>query len=183
MAQVDNVHQALLSFSLWVRCGLKPSIQNVIELKRANPTGLKNPVLMFVVPRAMEHVVDRFVLEVVQAWDLLNTELRRQNLRSLGVSHKDYRHLKRIRNKLLAHRIENKLKTKRHEVWYKSRYGNYESVLALVERVAERVDSRIKRLEFTRKLYAKSHSANVVQAITQGDIQALLEALKKHGIY
>lgn len=183
MSQVGNAHQALLSFSLWVRCGLKASIQNVIELSRANPTGLKNPVLTFVVPRAMEHVVDRFVLEVVQAWELLNAELKRQKLRSLGVSHKDYRHLKRIRNKLLAHRIENRLKTKRHDVWYKSTYGNYESVLALVERVAERVDSRIQRLEFAGKLYAKSHSANVVQSITQGDIQALLEALKKHGIY
>lgn len=183
MSHVDNVHEALLSFSLWVRHGMKTSIQNVIELERTNPPGLKNPILTFVVPRAMEHVVDRLVLEVIQAWELLNEELRRQKLRSLGVSHKDYRHLKRIRNKLIAHRIENRLKTKRHKVWYKQTYGNYHSVLALVKRVAERVDSRIQQLKLAGKLNAKSTSARRVQGISQGDIQDLLEALKKQGIF
>jgi hypothetical protein len=176
-------HEALLSFALWVKHGLKPSIQNVIELQRANPLGIKNPVLTFVVPRAMNYVVERFVLEVVQAWELLNAELKRQGLRSLGVSHKDYCHLKRVRNKLVAHKIENSLKTKRHEAWYRRTYGNYDSVLALVERVAERVAARVERLEFAGKLYTKTTIAQGTQAITPSDIDALLDALKKRGIY
>ena len=120
-----NAEEALLSFALWVKFGLKQSIQNVVELKRANPPGIKNPVLTFVVPRVMNYVVERFVLEVCQAWELLSAQLKRKGLRSIGVSHKDYRHLKRIRNKLVAHKIENNLKTRRHEAWYKRTYGNY----------------------------------------------------------
>jgi hypothetical protein len=33
-----TTEEALLSFALWVEYGLRPSIKNVIELKRANPT-------------------------------------------------------------------------------------------------------------------------------------------------
>jgi len=178
-----SADEALVSFALWVRFGLKQSVQNVVELKRANPPGIQNPVLTFVVPRAMNYVVERFVLEVCQAWELLNAQLRRKGLRSIGVSHKDYRHLKRIRNKLVAHKIENNLKTRRHEAWYKRTYGNYESVLALVERAAERVAARVERLEQAGHLQAASVSAPSAPVITQADIAALIEALKKHGIY
>ena len=182
-SQVLSVHEALLSFALWVKCGLKPSVQNVVALKRANPPGIKNPVLTFVVPKAMNYVVERFVLEVVQAWEALNAELKRQGLRSLGINHKDYRHLKRIRNKLVAHKIENNLKTRRHEAWYKRTYGNFESVLSLIERAADRVAVRIERLESSGQLYAMTVSAKSVRVIKQHDIEALFAALKREGIY
>ena len=178
-----NAEEALLSFALWAKFGLKQSIQNVVELKRADLPGIKNPVLTFVVPRAMNYVVERFVLEICQAWELLNTQLERKGLRSIGVSHKDYRHLKRIRNKLVAHKIENNLKTRRHETWYKRTYGNYELVLALVQRAAERVAARVEQLEFAGHLQGASVSAPGAPVITQADITLLIEALKKHGIY
>jgi hypothetical protein len=174
---------ALASFALWVRFGFKQSIENVGELKRANRTGITNPVLTFVVPRAMNYVVERFVLEVVQAWELLNTEQKRRRLRPIGVSHKDYRHLKRIRNKLVAHKIENNLRTARHESWYKRTYGSYEAVLALVQRAAERVAGRVEQLEAKGHIRARRVSAPADPRITSEDISALLHALKQHGIY
>jgi len=183
MSSRASTDESLLSFSLWVRYGLKQAIDNVAELKRANPAGITNPVLRFVVPRAMDHVVERFVLEVVQAWELLNAFLKHRGLRTLGVSHKDYRHLKRIRNKLVAHKIENSLRTKRHETWYKRTYGDYESVLALVQRTAAKVAERIDRLSLVGHLRGKSVSVRSVPRITQADIVALLDALRKHGIY
>jgi proline dehydrogenase len=108
-----EAQKALLEFSLWFQTGMATSIHNVVELKKANPPGIRNPLLRFVVPRAMNYVVERFVLEVEQAWVLVNAELRRQGLRTLGVSDKHYRHLKKIRNKLVAHKIENSLKSRR----------------------------------------------------------------------
>ena len=62
----ERTHQALLEFTHWVDSGMKLSIQNVLELKKINPPGLRNPVLLFVVPHAMNHVVERFVMEVVK---------------------------------------------------------------------------------------------------------------------
>jgi hypothetical protein len=160
-----SAEEALVSFALWAKSGLKQSIQNVIELKRANPPGIRNPVLTFVVPRAMNYVVERFVLEVYQAWELLDRELKRKGLRSLGVSNIDYKHLKRIRNELVAHKIENNLKTRRHEAWYKRKYGNYEAVLSLAQRVAERIAARVERLAVSGHLPSTSVSAPMAPAI------------------
>src|SRR4029079_6454177 len=155
----QRTQQVLLEFAVWVDSGMKPSIQNVLELKKINPPGLKNPVLLFGVPRAVNYVVERFAVEVVQAWELLNSELKCQGRRTLGVTNKDYRHLKRIRNKLVAHRIENSLSSSKHEAWYRKTYGNFEGVLALIARVAERVADKIRQLEATGKLWAKSLTA------------------------
>ena len=182
-ARHERTHRTLLEFTVWVEYGMKPSIQNVLELKKINPPGLKNPVLLFVVPRAMNYVVERFVVEVVQAWKVLNSELKRQGRRTLGVTNKDHRHLKRIRSKLVAHKIENSLASPKHESWYKRTYGNFESVLALVLRVAERVAERIRKLETTGNLWAKSISAKSVAPFTLADVQALLTAVKARGIY
>lgn len=181
--QRREAQKALLAFSLWFETGMKHSVHNVLELKKANPPGLRNPVLRFVVPRAMNYVVERFVLEVEQAWALLNQELKRQGLRTLGVSHKNYRHLKRIRNKLVAHKIENSIATARYENWYKKTYGNFENVLALVMRVAERIHRTVQQLEVSSRLRARSVTVKDAPRFEAQDIEALLAAAKAHGIY
>jgi hypothetical protein len=178
-----TAQKALVEFSLWFEVGLKNSIHNVLELKKANPPGLRNPILRFVVPHAMSHVVERFVLEVEQAWVLLNQELKRQGLRTLGVTDKDYRHLKKIRNKLVAHNIENSIANARYNNWYKRTYGSFESVLELVTRVAERIHRTIQGLVATGKLRARSVAVKDTAYFTVKDIEALLAAAKAHGIY
>ena len=179
----DRTHKALLEFTLWVEYGMNASIKNVLELKKANPPDITNPVLLFVVPRAMNYIVERFVIEVFQAWGLLNNELKRQQLRTLGVTNKDYKHLKRIRNKLVAHKIENSLATTRHEVWYKKAYGNFEGVLELISRVATHIADKIRKLEAAGNLSTHPISTKVVAPFSVDDIQALLVAIKAHGIY
>ena len=175
--------QALHQFSRWVVVGLKPTIANVVLLANTNPAGLTNPILQFVVPRALANVVERYVVEVVQAWDLANKELKRHGMRTLGVSNKDFRHLKKIRNKLVAHKIENNVRTSRYETWYRKTYGSYPSVLALVERVATRTVNAIHRIEHKGLLGVHNYSLLSVPEITQADIDALLAALCKEGIY
>jgi hypothetical protein len=178
-----KTHAALSEFALWFDYGLEPSIHNVLELKKINPPGLKNPVLLFVVPRAMNYVVERFVLEVVQSWEILNKVLKQQNLRTLGVTDRDFRHLKKIRNKLVAHKVENSLATARYLNWYRKRYGNFESVLALVLRVAERIRTKIRMLEANRKIILRGVSTRGVQRFDLIDVEALLASLKASGIY
>jgi uncharacterized protein YajQ (UPF0234 family) len=181
--KVEKQHQALIEFSLWSESSMMTAINNVLELKKANPQGITNPVLIFVVPRAMNYVVERFVLEVFQAWGLLNAELKRQKLRTLGSTNKDFQHLKRIRNKLVAHKIENSILSDRHEIWYKKTYGNYETVLALIVRIAEKLGHKIRKLELDGKLSVKSTIVNVVTPFSTDDINKLLEAIQKQGIY
>jgi hypothetical protein len=182
-ARQREAQKALLEFSLWYETGMKNSIHNVVELKKANPPGLRNPVLRFVVPRAMNYVVERFVLEVDQAWDLLNQELKRQGLRTFGASDKHYRHLHKIRNKLVAHKVENSLKTKRYENWYKKTYGNFENVLALVAWVADRIHKKVKEMEGNGRLRARTISTKDAPRFEAEDIRNLLEAAKAHRVY
>ena len=162
---------------------MKHGIQNVLELKKGIPLGLRNPLLQFVVSHAMNHVVETFVLEVEQASTLLNQELKRQGLRALGTSDKHYRHLKKIRNKLVAHKIENSIATTRYKNWYKRTYGNFESVLALVQRVGARLHQKIAYLESTDRLKARTDPIRDVPRFGLKDIEDLLAAMRAHGIY
>jgi len=178
-----NTQRALVAFARWFESGMDISIHNVRELKKASPPGIQNPVLRFAVPRAMNYVVERFVIEVVQAWELMNEELVRQGRRPLGASDKHFRHLKRIRNKLVAHKVTNTLKTKRHETWYKRTYGSYENVLGLVRTVAERIYDKVRDLEAKGRITGRNVSVMHVPKFEVKDIELLLGALKAHGIY
>jgi hypothetical protein len=174
---------ALYSFVSWVDVGLKPSIDNVNALACANPTGLTNPVLRFVVPRALNYVVERFVLEVFQAWEITDKELKRHGMRRLGTSNKDFQHLRKIRNKLVAHKIENSLKTTRYESWCKKTYGSHPAVLRLVERCALRVVAAIHRLKRRSLVTFEHYGLPSIPKVTESDIEALLAALKAKDIY
>lgn len=177
-----EAQKALREFTEWFGAGMEHSIRNCLELKTSIPANLTNPILRFVVPLAREHVAQRFALDVVQAWDLLNVELRRQGLRPLGVSDRDYRHLKRIRNKLVAHGVENLVKTKRHKIWYYSTY-DYERVLSLIHRVAQRISSKVQGLIDQGRMTPRPVTARKVSKFGRKDVEALLAAMKAHGIY
>src|SRR2546426_11878628 len=177
-----ETQKALREFREWSDAGMEHSIRNCLELKSSIPANVGNPILRFVVPLAREHVAQRFVLDVVQAWDLLNVELKRQGLRPLGVSDKNYRHLKRVRNKLVAHGVENLVKTGRYKTWYERNYG-YERVLSLVRRVAQRIAGQVQDLKDQGRMTARPVGTRRVPQFGRQDVEALLAAIKAHKIY
>jgi len=183
LTKIENIHKILSSFPIFVEYGMKPSIQSVIALKNGNYSGIQNSILIFTIPRSQNYIVERYVLEVVQAWELANYALKRQRKRLLGVSNRDFQHLRKIRNKLVAHKIETLIKTQRYKKWYQKTYGNFESVLSLVERVADRVVVKIKKMNSDGLLTLHSSGERIVSAITDNDINQLLDACKKRGIY
>src|SRR3989344_1052966 len=175
--------QSLLDCGLWFETGMDTTIHNCLELAKAARPDLKNPILRFVVPRAVDGVVERFVLEIEQAWALTDEELKHQGLRPLGVSDRNYRHLKRIRNKLTAHRIENQVKSSRHKNWYTRTYGSYERVFDLLRSVATRIYKKVQYLEATRRIVLNSATAPAVDKFYVKDIEALYAAMKAHNVY
>lgn len=175
--------QSLLDFELWFETGMDATIHNCLELVKAARPDLKNPIMRFVVPRAVDGVVERFVLEMAEAWRLTNEELRDQGLRSLGESDRNYRHLKRIRHKLTAHRVENLVKTRRHQNWYTRTYGSYERMFDLLRRVAARIYKKVQYLEATGRIVLNSARAPAVDKFHVKDIEALYAVMKAHNIY
>jgi hypothetical protein len=177
-----EAQKALREFVGWVGAGMDQSIRNCLELKSAIPANLANPILRFVIPRTREHVAQRLVLDAVEAWDLLNAELKRQGLRPLGTSDRDYRHLKRIRNKLVAHGAENLVKTSRHKTWYQRNY-DYERMLSLVRRVAQGISTKVEDLTNQGRIARRRVTTTKVPQFGRQDVEALLDAIRAHGIY
>jgi hypothetical protein len=180
-AKID-IEEVLLSFRVWVQGSLRQSLSNAVVITKTDPKTLKNPFLIFVVPRALDHVVENSVVNTVQAWELLAAYLKKHKKRRLNSNDKHFRHLKRIRNKLVAHKVENMIATRRHESWYKRTYGSYETVLALVENVANAIANRIEELETRGILRPRSMSMRHVPEVTVESVQQLFDALRKHGI-
>lgn len=178
-----RIDKALAEFRLWVDTVLSTTVANCLVLKDTARRDMKNSVLLFVFPRAVNGVVERCILEVEYAWVLTDRELRRHGLRGLGSSNKHYRHLKRIRNKLVAHKVENALKTDRYSTWYKKTYGSYEAIFSLIQKVAGRVIEKIDLLEDRDLLTVGSISIQGVAAFSSSEMEDLYAALKAKGIY
>ena len=174
----------LTVFPAWVEVHLVPVIENVRLLTRHNPKGLANPILNFAVPRAMHYVVERNSLEVFEAWDLTSNLLRQESMRGLSTKHEAYRHLAKIRDKLVAHRIENvTAKRAGHQTWYKKRYGSHLATLELILSAADLVTAAIRRIEKRGILVHKPRWVGSVPEIEESDIDQLFMALRSHGIY
>lgn len=180
---VNPTHRALANFCLWFEHIFPAIMHNSLTLKKAAKPDLNNAVLLFAFPRAVDGVVERMMLELEQAWAMTNAELGRHQLRQLGQSAKDYRHIKRIRNKLVAHRIENAVRAPQHRKWYANTYGSYEAVFKLAERVGTRVSQKISLLERRGLLQVRSAAGRAVRKFTIEDVDALYTALRAHGIY
>lgn len=146
------------------------------------PTNLSNPVLSFLLRRAIDKVFDVLILEVEQTWRLLSEVASEVDAFSLDPHDLDYKDLKRIRDKLVAHRIEVSLATTENLEWYAREYGSYERVFALVTQVTEKLRSEIQRLLDDGKLRAAIRPIKHAHAISQSDIDQLVEALRKQGI-
>lgn len=75
-----------------------------------------------------------------------------QKRRTLGTKNRDFVNLKRMRNKLIAHRVPNELNGKIHRKWYLKKYGSFEAVMALVQRVGAKISDKIQRLQLGGQL-------------------------------
>lgn len=156
---------------------------NVRHLLNGIPQDLSNSVLLFLVGRAIDRVHDVLVLEVVQTWRLLQREARSLKDCRLSSQDSDFRDLKRIRDTLVAHRIENTIKTTEDLHWYRIEYGSYEKTFALIERVAEKLRNEIERLLKKGKLQAVVRPLGGVRGFDRTDVDQLVEALKARGIF
>ena len=175
--------RALVGFAWWAENNLPSAASNVLTLKNAQPKGLRNPVLRFVVPQAMNHVVEHAALRVFEAWLLLDAELESQQLPRLDRTSKSYLDLKRIRDKLVAHRIENFVHARDHIEWYKKTLGKYDLVLKLLQNTASEVAQRIRELQSANNLRSPNIPLREVPEFYDSDVQELLAAMKMASIY
>lgn len=144
--------KALVEFIYWSEITLSEEIQRIEALMRVNAHGINNPMLQYVVPRAMNYVVEHSCLRVVEAWVLLNEEREAEGFKKFSIEDRDYKRLTRMRNKLIAHRVPNELTGRKHHKWYKRYFGSYESALSFIQKVALVIAKRIQRMQLKGQL-------------------------------
>lgn len=178
-----KIHNALCEFELFANMQIPILIENVLLLKRCIPQDIKNPILLFLLPRAINYVVETLVLEVVQAWKILEDELKKLKKPCLANNDKDYKDLKDIRNKLIGHRVQVSLATEEYQKWYKKNYGSYEKTFELIKNVVNKITTKIKELEDAGILDADSIAIKSVKRLMPEDVNKLINTLRNAGIY
>jgi hypothetical protein len=178
MSKIILKHQVLVDFLQFARNSVPVLVTNVLLLLEEIPKELTNPVLRFLLMRAPDRVFDVLVLEVEQTWRLLAKEASTLNDYELERDDPDYQDLKRIRDKLVAHRLEVTVGTTEHVKWYAERYGSYEKTSELIKRVAGKIEGEIRRLMRRGKLHAVVRPLMGPHAIQRRDIDQLVDALR-----
>lgn len=141
-----RIDASIQEFRCFYYGNMQTNIDNVLVLRKCGKKfggNVTNPIIRFSFDRAMTHVLESSLLEIVYAYELVNDELKRHGARILGLKNRDYNDLKKMRNKLLAHKVENSLKSKRYLRWYKKKYGSYEKTFDLILRVSERIVKKL----------------------------------------
>jgi hypothetical protein len=178
-----KLHQGLSDFTLFYEYNIPLLINNVRLLREKIPRDIKNPVMLFLLDRAVNSVVETLILEVKQTWEILSGELKRMGEAPLLDPDRNYKDLKDIRDKLLAHRIEASLSTNQYLEWYKEKYGTYESIFILIGKVAKKIYFKICKLQSEKKLLTNSATGHVLTKLKIEDVENLLAALKTAKIY
>jgi hypothetical protein len=168
---------------LYAKWALPIIAKNVCVLANNARNDVKNPIILFTFNRAMWGSIERAIIEIHFAWELVDKELKFYHKRPLGTSSQDYKDLRRMRNKLVAHKIENSLKSNKHQKWYKRKYGSYDKTFALLQRVTDKIVRKIDYLERHGYFKPVAIAYKTPIEIHKKDIDDFINALKKEDLY
>jgi len=177
-------HESLHEFALFAEEKIPALVHNITILREAIPRDLKNPILIFLLNRTCNQVVEELILRLHEGWNILNIELKKLNEPILNLTDEDYTDLDVLRNKYIAHKVETHVYAKiNYTEWYAENYGSYEKMFDLIERITGTLLTRVHRLEMDGMLESNQASMTVENRITANDIAALLNALKQAKLY
>lgn len=143
----------------------------------------ENSVLRFVVPLAMNQAIEHSVLRVMEAWLLLDAEMLRLHLGTLDRKSPNYLNLKRVRDKLVAHRTENAVHTTEHADWYRQEIGSYSKAFDVVDALAKEIASKVRALQESGALSLPNLPLREVPSFYRGDVEEILEAMRVADIF
>ena len=95
----------------------------------------------------------------------------------------EMRDAKRMRDTLLAHRIEVSISTEKNIQWYKDEYGSFEKAFDLVEAAAAQVGVLAWKLSKHEKFQGGHSSMSEPVLVKREDIASMLQALKSSNVY
>lgn len=182
--QKQALHSRIFEFAAYSRVNIPHQIENIRVVLSSFPKDIRNGPLCHLLNTSVKGSFEALLNDVVQATDLVDKALRDfGNAKGLEPT-KAIRNVQRMRNKLLAHRIEVLVSTNKHEMWYQANYGSYEKALTAIEKAAEELGD--KAWELSRHCWFKPGEIRGVHtplALKQDEILRLLSVMKSAGIY
>ena len=168
---------------MYAEINIPKQITNVRTILGTFPKDIKNVAICYLLDNTVKGMLEALLNDLDQASNLLDKALK-----DLGYSDgldltDEIRETQRMRDKLLAHRMEVLVSTDRHLNWYKEKYGSYDRAFDLVERASEQLGDIAR--EVSRHPNFQRVQASVPQPplLDRQDIELLLAALKKANIY
>lgn len=131
----------------------------------------------------MNHAIEHSVLRVHEAWDLLDAEVNHLKLGNLDRNDPAFVSLKRMRDKLVAHRVENEVYAEEHQRWYKEELGSFQKSFEVVTAVARALAVRIRELQRSGDITAPNLPLRDVPEFSGEDVAQLVQALKRAEIF
>lgn len=122
-------------------------------IKAGIPKNISNKVLLFILPRALDHIMESLILRTFESWKILDAELSELGEENLNEQDTDFKDLEIMRNKLIAHRVETTLNNSNdYSKWYKRKFGSYEKTFELIKRLSDKISSFINELIEQKKI-------------------------------
>ena len=179
MKRSKQLEQAMLEFRVATYHAIPIHFQN-IEILIAHFRDMPgNPVLAYLLPEAVDNVLNTLVLETEQAWRMLNSLLRKMGRQELSDDDHVYRDLKRIRNKVVAHKVEVAVSSSKHLDWFKAKYKVFSEARGLIEQIALRISSRVDELEEDGLIGGTAYAA-IPPRLSHRYVQDFIHLLRQH---
>ncbi|WP_223787662.1 hypothetical protein [Marinicella meishanensis] len=173
----------LEAFGFWAEFVLPTMVKNVINIESSYPHDTNNPVLRFLIPLSMRHVVENTLLSLFDAWTILNKELKNNPFTTLEDLKDDYSKISIMRSKLVAHKEENSIGTDKYEKWYSENFGSYESVLIFLKDFASDLAEKLDDLPIDENISVSISLTETITNVSVSDFEEFISALKEKNIY
>jgi hypothetical protein len=151
------------------------------------PRPVNNPILLFLLKHAIDRIVERLVLDVVEAGNLVDLACKEADMSPVMRKHDSFADTVRVRNKIIAHQAEaNILEMRLHRRWFESKYNDYRTVLELVSEASDSVSSEVQSLidaGIIRMTLGATKNSRTLKQVCKEDIEQLANCLSSAGLY
>lgn len=180
--QRRRLHQMIVDFIDYSIDSISPRIESAQVLLKYIPNDLKNPVVIFLLNNAIIGILESLLNKLTQTVDLLNKATRDLGENDLKRTN-EIKDIQRMRNTLLAHRMEVLISSSKDMEWYKKEYGSFEKTFATIAIANEQLLDEASSLAEHPKFDGMQTGGIEESPLSVECVKEFIDALKAAKIY
>lgn len=180
--QKRMLHQLIADFADYSIDTIAPKLKSAQTVLEAVPHDINNPVILFLIENATLGVLESLLNKLSQTADLLDKASRDFGETGLQATN-EICDVRRMRNTLLAHRMEVLISSTKEMDWYKKEYGSFEKAFAVLDVANNQLCEEAYRQMKHPKFLGQQVGGMEASPVTKGELKKLFAALKTAKIY